>query len=73
MNRYKHLKGSYCCYEKEMSEWVFEENKKNDPDPVREQTDRINVREGPAQSPDLNPIENMWVDILESCFGDKTR
>lgn len=45
-------------------------NKKNGPEHASKgaalwfQTGRINVIEGPAQSPDLNPIENMWVDIL---------
>ena len=33
----------------------------------------VNVLKWPAQSPDLNPIENLWNDVAERIKKQKTR
>uniref|UniRef100_A0A3P8TPJ8 Tc1-like transposase DDE domain-containing protein n=1 Tax=Amphiprion percula TaxID=161767 RepID=A0A3P8TPJ8_AMPPE len=37
------------------------------------QTNRIQVMEWPAKSPDLNPIENLWADIKNAVYEAKPR
>lgn len=37
------------------------------------QTNKINVMEWPAQSTDLNPIENLWADIKNVVYEAKPR
>uniref|UniRef100_A0A3B4V9Q6 Tc1-like transposase DDE domain-containing protein n=1 Tax=Seriola dumerili TaxID=41447 RepID=A0A3B4V9Q6_SERDU len=37
------------------------------------QTNRIQVMEWPIQSPDLNPIENLWADIKNAVHEAKPR
>lgn len=36
-------------------------------------SNRVKLLEWPAQSPDLNPIENLWGDVKEAVFNAKPR
>ena len=34
---------------------------------------RVAVMDWPAQSPDLNPIENLWTDVKEAVYSQKPK
>lgn len=57
--------------------WVFQHNK--DPKHISKrttswlQTKKIDVMKWPVQCPDINPIENLWIDLKNSAFDAKPK
>ena len=49
--------------------WVYMQD--NDPKHTRE--NRIVVMEWAVQSPDLNPIENLWTNVKDAVYNEKSK